>query len=136
MLKNFQYKRSTLCIQLLINLWLLILDVKSFFDSNFKIIFAWINNWKVVTWIAWFTCFTRWQMFLNGRRWSAMFLDPCGQMSDCFTNVGTIRVTQTCEFINFIGQQRERSMALQRKIISHFKRGENNSNINTIVILE
>ena len=44
---------------------------------------------------------------------NAMLLYPSGQMSDCFTNVNVICITQTFEFINYIGQQRQGSTAFQ-----------------------
>ena len=69
-------------------------------------------------------------------RWSAMLLYPSGQMSDCFTNVNVICITQTFEFINYIGQQRQGSTAFQWKIIFYFERCENNSNVNTIIFFE
>ena len=46
-----------------------------------------------------------------------VFPDPCGQMSNCYTNVDVICITQTFEFMNYIGQQKQISMSLQRKII-------------------
>ena len=86
-----------------------------------------------MTWKVWLSCFTWWQMILDNRRWSAMFLYPCGQMSDCFTNVNVICITETFEFIHYIGQQRQGSMALRWKIIFLFERCENNCTVNTII---
>ena len=57
-------------------------------------------------------------------------------MSDCFTNVNVICITQTFEFINYIGQQRQGSAAFQCKIIFYSERCKNNSNVNTIIFFE
>ena len=76
------------------------------------------------------------RMILDSRRWSAMFLYPCGKMLDCFTNVSVICITQTFKVIDYIGQQRQGSTALQWKRIFHFERCENNSHVNTILFLE
>ena len=61
---------------------------------------------------------------------------PSGQMSDCFTNVNVICITHTFEFMDYIGQQRQGSTALQGKIIFHFERCENNYNVNTVIYFE
>ena len=44
-----------------------------------------------------------------------MLFYPSDQMSDCFTNVNVICITQTFEFINYIGQQTQGSTAFREK---------------------
>ena len=116
--------------------WLLKFNMESLLNSDLLIIFTRINNRKIISWEVWPACLTWLQMIGYSRRWSAMLLYPSGQISDCFNNVNVICIVQTFEFIDYIGQERQGSMALQWKIFFHFEICENNSNVNTVIFFK
>ena len=95
-------------------------NVQCFFYAYFKITIGRIDHFETITWVVVFTGCAWWQVFFDRRRWSAMFLYSCDQMSDSFANIGRICITQTCKLIYDIGLQGHRGMALQGKIIFHF----------------
>ena len=134
--KNLQRKRNSLCVQLFVKIWPLLLDMYCLLDTHFKIIVSRIHYGEILTWIVCFTRLTNLQMISNSRRWSAMFLYPRGQVADCFANVGIVSITRTCKFVNHIGQQGQRSTALQWEIVSHFEGGEHNSEVNKVIGFE
>ena len=109
-------------------------NVQCFFYAYFKITIGRIDHFETITWVVVFTGCAWWQVFFDRRRWSAMFLYSCDQMSDSFANIGRICITQTCKLIYDIGLQGHRGMALQGKIIFHFEWGEHDFNVNAIVI--
>ena len=83
----------------------LMFNVQCFFYAYFKITIGRIDHFETITWVVVFTGCAWWQVFFDRRRWSAMFLYSCDQMSDSFANIGRICITQTCKLIYDIGLQ-------------------------------